>query len=180
MLPRQIEVVTVERGEDEVNPFPMRALLGMGALLAAQTSIMANPGEEKPTDEAAARRAIEAHYATAADPRTVPQSSELYAADALLEFPQGGERIRGKANIITFRTAYPAKVEFEMRRTLGHGNIWVNEGVIRYDGQKPTHFVGIMEFSGDKVRRETIYFGEPWSPPAWRSQWVELIQSECR
>ena len=56
----------------------------------------------------------------------------------------------------------------------------MNEGVIRYDGQQPTHFVGIMEFRGDTVFRETIYFSEPWTPPAWRAQWVELIQSECR
>ena len=98
----------------------------------------------------------------------------------MLEFPQGGERIRGKANIIAFRTAYPAKVDFQMRRTVGRGGLWVNEGVIHYDGEKPTHFVGIMEFHGDKVFRETIYFGDPWSPPAWRAQWVEPLESECR
>jgi hypothetical protein len=36
------------------------------------------------------RRAIEAHYATAADPKTVAQSSELYADDAVLEFRRAG------------------------------------------------------------------------------------------
>jgi hypothetical protein len=35
--------------------------------------------------------------------------------------------------------------------------------------------VGIMEFRGDKVVRERIYFGDPWEPPAWRAQWVELF-----
>jgi SnoaL-like protein len=158
-----------------VNAFP--TLMGLG--LSCISYPFGAVGDQ-PTDEGAARRAIEAHYATAPDPKTVPQSSELYTDDAVLEFPQGGERIRGKANIIAFRTAYPAKVDFDLRRTVGTRGLWVNEGVIRYDGEKPTHFVGIMEFRGDKVFRETIYFGEPWTPPAWRSQWVELIQSECR
>jgi hypothetical protein len=35
--------------------------------------------------------------------------------------------------------------------------------------------VGLMEFRDDKVVRERIYFGEPWEPPAWRAQWVELF-----
>jgi hypothetical protein len=36
--------------------------------------------------------------------------------------------------------------------------------------------VGIMEFRDGKVIRERIYFGEPWEPPAWRAQWVELME----
>lgn len=151
----------------------MGLLMGLGALWAAQA---AAPRSPDPTDEAAARRAIADHYATAMDPKTVPESSLLYADDAVLEFPQGGERIRGKASIIAFRTAYPAKVTFELRRTVGHGSLWVNEGVLRYDGERPHHFVGVMEFRGGKVFRETLYFGEPWTPPAWRAQWVEPIR----
>jgi len=30
-----------------------------------------------------------------------------------------------------------------------------------------------MEFRDGKVVRETLYFTEPWDPPAWRAQWVE-------
>jgi hypothetical protein len=126
-------------------------------------------------NEADARRAIEAHFATAADHATVAISSEIYSDDAVLEFPQGGERIRGKANIIAFRSAYPATVDFEMHRTIGRGDLWVNEYVIRYDGRRQMHVVGIMEFRDGKVFRERIYFGDPWDPPAWRAQWVEPL-----
>lgn len=73
-----------------------------------------------------------------------------------------------------FRTAYPASLDFDMRRTIGCGDIWVNEYTIRYDG-KPSNVVGIMEFRHGKVFRETIYVGDPWDPPAWRSQWVEPL-----
>ena len=76
----------------------------------------------------------------------------------MLEWPQGGERIRGKANIIAFRSAYPARLEFEVHRTIGRQDLWVNEYTIRYDG-KPVLAVGIMEFQDDKVVRERIYLG---------------------
>ena len=157
-----------------MQPNAMRALLALGALTVARVAGAATAPET--IDEAAMRRAIESHYATAADPKTVALSSELYADDAVLEFPQGGERIRGKANIVAFRSVYPARVTFDLRRTVGAGDLWVNEGVIRYDGERPHHFVGIMEWSGAKVVRETIYFGEPWSPPTWRARWVEPIR----
>ena len=61
-----------------------------------------------------------------------------------------------------------------MRRTIGCGDIWINEYTIRYDG-KPSNVVGIMEFRNGKVLRETVYVGDPWDPSAWRSQWVEPL-----
>jgi hypothetical protein len=72
------------------------------------------------------------------------------------------------------RSAYPAELAFELHNTRGTGDLWVNEYTIRYDG-KPVFVVGIMEFRGDKVSHETIYFGDPWDPPAWRKQWVEPL-----
>jgi hypothetical protein len=125
-------------------------------------------------DEATARAMIKDHFDTATD--DFARSSEIYADDAVLEFPQGGERIRGKANILGFRSAYRARLSFEMKRTTGCQDLWVNEYVIWYDGQTPYHVVGIMEFRGGKVVRERIYFGEPWEPPAWRAHWVEPME----
>ncbi len=123
-------------------------------------------------EEAEARRLIDEHFAAASHDQIKTQ--EIYTDDAVLEFPQGGERIRGKANITAMRSAYPAKLEFEMHRTIGRGDLWVNEYVIRYDG-RPVHVVGIMEFRDGKVFRERIYFGDPWEPPEWRAQWVEPL-----
>ena len=34
----------------------------------------------------------------------------------------------------------------------------------------------VVGFRDGKVAHETIYFGEPWQPPAWRAQWVELVE----
>jgi SnoaL-like domain len=126
-------------------------------------------------DEASARAMIRDHFDTGTD--DFVRSSEIYADDAVLEFPQGRERIRGKANILAFRSAYPARISLDMHRTIGCHDLWVNEYTIDYDGENPLNVVGIMEFRDGKVVRERIYFGEPWEPPAWRAQWVEPMEA---
>ena len=135
--------------------------------------------------ENTARAMIRAHFeasnigapgGTPAD--DIARASEIYADDAVLEWPQGGERIRGKANIIGFRSTYPARQQFELHRTTGCHDLWVNEYTIRYD-DRPVMVVGIMEFRDEKVVRERIYFGERWEPPAWRAQWVELFDPQA-
>ena len=128
--------------------------------------------EAKVTNDLDRRHAIESHFEWSGRDET--KASEIYAGDAVLEFPRGGERIRGKANILAFRSTYPASLDFQLRGTIGRGDLWVNEYVIRYDG-KPSNVVGIMEFRGSEVFRETVYVGDPWEPPAWRAQWVELM-----
>lgn len=136
-------------------------------------------------DEHMARAMIEAHFDASTiteaggGPRDdIVRASEIYADDAVLEFPQGGERIRGKANIIAMRSVYPARLDFQMHRTIGRRDLWVNEYTVRYD-EKPVNVVGIMEFRDGKVVRERIYFGEPWEPLAWRAQWVERMEPEA-
>jgi ketosteroid isomerase-like protein len=130
-------------------------------------------------DEATARAMIQRHFdaSNVGAPGGGPDddiagASEIYADDAVVEWPQGGERLRGKANIIAFRSTYPAHQQFELHRTTGSGDLWVNEYTIRYDDEA-VMVVGIMEFRDGKVVRERIYFGSSWEPPAWRAQWVE-------
>ncbi len=67
----------------------MRVLMAVGTLYLTQPVGGAPSAPQPPTDGTAMRRAIESHYATAADPKTVALSSELYAGDAVLEFPLG-------------------------------------------------------------------------------------------
>jgi hypothetical protein len=98
-------------------------------------------------------------------------SHEIYAEDAILEFPQSGERFEGLANFKEWRGQYPAAVRLEMTRMRGAGDIWVIEGTISYDGGPPTPTVAVLEFRGDEVIRETIYLAEPWEAPDWRAPW---------
>ncbi len=116
-------------------------------------------------DEAAALAALK-HYLDATDPDV---AHEIYHPDAVLEFPQSGERFDGVEKFKAWRSIYPAKVDYELRRFRGSGDVWVGEVVLRYDGGPPYFGVSILEFRGDKVARETIYGGDAWEAPDWRA-----------
>jgi len=96
---------------------------------------------------------------------------EIYHDDAVLEFPQSGERFEGVENFREWRRQYPAKLAFEIRRIRGREDFWVAENSISYD-EGPWNFtVSILEFRGEKVARESIYITQAWEPPEWRAPW---------
>jgi ketosteroid isomerase-like protein len=119
------------------------------------------------------RAALDRHW-TASDGDDFEKEHDIYLEDAVLEYPQSGERIRGRRNIQITRTQQPSKKSFTVRRIIGSGDLWITEYILTYDG-KPSYTVSIMEFSGDKVARETQYFADPFEASAWRAQWVERI-----
>jgi hypothetical protein len=92
----------------------------------------------------------------------------------VLEYPQSGERIRGRRNIQASRTAQPNSKRFTVRRIVGAGHLWVTEFILTYDGQA-SYSVSVMEFQNGQVARETQYFGDPFEPGPSRAQWVERI-----
>jgi hypothetical protein len=101
------------------------------------------------------------------------KAAELYHDDAVLEFPQSGERFVGKANIQGWRQQYPARLDFEPRELRGQGDLWVAETGLRYDGGEPVQVVKILQFRGDKVERETLYFAEAFPAPEWRRPFAD-------
>ncbi len=123
--------------------------------------------------DAETRAALEHHWA-ACDAGDQDAVHEIYAEDVVVEWPQSGERIRGRANLKALRENHPSELRFETRRILGGGNLWITEYVITYDGA-PVHTVSIMEFRDGEVGRETHYFADPFEPPEWRAQWVERM-----
>jgi SnoaL-like domain len=96
----------------------------------------------------------------------------IYTEDAILDYPQSGERFRGRATIAAQRGGHPADRHFTVLRISGNGDVWVSECVISYDGV-PSNSVSIMEFSGGLVAHETQYFADPFDPPAWRAALAE-------
>lgn len=96
---------------------------------------------------------------------------ETYADDAVLEFPQSGERFVGKHNFLEWRRIYPANVEFELRRIRGGGALWIIELCLRYDGGEWQYGVSIVEFRDQLVVHETIYGAPAWDAPDWRARW---------
>jgi ketosteroid isomerase-like protein len=121
------------------------------------------------------RAALDQHWA-ASDANDFETEHVIYLEDAVLDYPQSGERTRGRSNIQGQRASQPSKKRFTVRRIIGSGDLWVTELILTYDG-KPSYTVSIMEFKGEKVARETQYFADPFAAPAFRAQWVERMDT---
>jgi len=124
-------------------------------------------------EDPAVRAALERHWA-ASDANDLEAEHDIYREDAVLEYPQSGERICGRRKIQSSRAAQPNRKRFTVRRITGAGGLWVTEYILTYDG-RPSHTVSIMEFLDGKVARETQYFADPFEPGASRAQWVERM-----
>src|SRR5215813_1293274 len=84
-------------------------------------------------DDRTLRLALERHL-EASDASDFEVEHEIYRDDAVLDYPQSGERIRGRRNIQESRTVQPNKKRFTVRRMIGGGNLWVTEFELTYDG----------------------------------------------
>jgi hypothetical protein len=122
------------------------------------------------------REALNQHWA-ASNSGDFATEHDIYQDDAVLDYPQSRERIRGRKNIQITRTLQPNKKRFAVHRIIGGGDLWITELVLSYDA-KPFYTVSIMEFSGLKVAHETQYFADPFEAAGWRKQWVGSMDSE--
>jgi hypothetical protein len=118
------------------------------------------------------QEALHAHWHASAI-GDVDAEHEIYAQDAICDYPQSGERIIGRSNLQALRSHHPDKPSgFDVKRIIGNGNLWITEYTITYQEQS-AYTVSIMEFVKGKVVHETQYFAEGFDAPAWRSNWVE-------
>jgi len=118
--------------------------------------------------------ALRRHW-EASDANDFEAEHDIYREDAVLDYPQSGERIRGRRNIQESRTVQPNKKRFTVRRIVGGGDLWVSEFVLSYDGM-PSYVVSIMEFRDGQVAHETQYFGDRFDPGPSRAHLVERME----
>jgi hypothetical protein len=123
-------------------------------------------------DDETVRAALAQHWKTS-DASDFEAEHAIYHDDAVLDYPQSGERIHGRRNIQQSRTVQPNTKHFTVRRMIGSGNLWVTEFVLSYDG-RPSYTVSIMEFRDGLVAHETQYFADPFAPAPSRAHLVEL------
>jgi len=122
-------------------------------------------------DDPTLRLMLERHWA-ASDAGDFAAEHDIYAEDAVLDYPQSGERIQGRDRIRESRFVQPNKKRFEVRRIVGNGDLWVTEYVLTYDGA-PSYTVSIMEFRSGLVVHETQYFADPFESAPSRAELVE-------
>src|SRR6201987_3177908 len=124
-------------------------------------------------DDRAVRDALQRHW-DASDANDFETEHDIYREDAVLDYPQSGERIRGRRNIQESRSVQPSEKRFTVRRITGSGNLWVSEFILSYDGV-PSYSVSIMEFRDGLVAHETQYFGDRFDPGPSRAHLVERV-----
>jgi hypothetical protein len=123
------------------------------------------------SDDQDNRRLLERYLAGMLD---AEQEYALRHADAMIEVPQSGERIRGRDAMKAMQDAYPGPPTIIVRRIVG-GDVWVVEGRADYGG-RIFHVANIIEFRARKIIRERRYYAEPFEAPAWRAAWVEPME----
>lgn len=99
---------------------------------------------------------------------------ELFHEDAVMDWPQSGERVVGGDNRRGVYGAFPQLPTITKRRMLSSGDLVVAQASLDYGGGATYATVFIFEFRDGKIARETAYWADPFEPPAWRSQWVEV------
>ncbi len=67
---------------------------------------------------------------------------------------------------------------FTMVKIQGTGETLVVTTKNRYPDGSDWYTIGLTGFRGGKIRKQVLFFGPTFDPPAWRAQWVEPLQSE--
>jgi hypothetical protein len=121
------------------------------------------------TDTSAMLEQVRQHWEYIA--KDIDRSHVMYHEDAVLEFPQSGERFEGLATFKEWRAQYPATLQFRIRRMTARENLVVVECSIAYDDGPWQFGVQLLDFRDGKVIRERIYVMEGWDAPEWRAPW---------
>ena len=79
--------------------------------------------QREPVQEEQIRVVLDQHWA-ASDANDFETEHLIYHEDAVLEYPQSGERTRGRRNIQGQRASQPNKKRFSIRRIIGTGALW--------------------------------------------------------
>lgn len=96
--------------------------------------------------------------------------------DYVLEWPQSGERIRGRENFAAVNELYPAagSWQFTVKRVVSGEQDVVTEVAVT-DGQVRATVITFSEMRDGRIFRQVEYWPDPFDAPQWRAPWVEVI-----
>jgi ketosteroid isomerase-like protein len=99
----------------------------------------------------------------------------VFHEDAVMEWPQSGERIVGGDNRRGVYRSFPQLPKISPRRIVGEGDVWVAEATLDYGDGAEYQTVFVFELRDGKIAKETAYWSQPFPAPEWRSAWVERM-----
>jgi limonene-1,2-epoxide hydrolase len=108
--------------------------------------------------------------------------NDFYAAarhlhdDFTLEWPQSGERIRGRDNFAAVNTFYPSdgKWTFQINQIAADGELVVTDVHVS-DGKRHDRVVTFSTIRNGRIWKQIEFWPEPFEAAAWRAQWAERI-----
>ena len=112
------------------------------------------------------------HWDVHANAENFEAAHAIYHDDAVLEWPQSGERFIGKDALRTMRKHAP-HLEFTTWRITGAGDHWTAENLMTVEGGEPQMTASILKFRGDKVAHETVYITQPFAAAPERAALAE-------
>jgi ketosteroid isomerase-like protein len=103
-------------------------------------------------------------------------ASQLLHDDYVLEWPQSGERIRGRDNFAAINTFYPAagKWTFHINHIAAEADLVVTDVSVS-DGTRHDRAITFSTIRDGEIWKQVEFWIEPFEAPAWRAQWVERI-----
>ena len=103
--------------------------------------------------------------------------AQLMHDEFTLEWPQSGERIRGRENFAKLNTAYPAegKWRFIVNSIVADGEVVVTDVSVT-DGVKQDRVITFSTIRDEKIWKQIEFWPDLFEAPEWRAQWVERIK----
>jgi limonene-1,2-epoxide hydrolase len=101
----------------------------------------------------------------------------ILADDYVLEWPQSGERIRGREKFAAMNAAYPAvgRWEFHVHRIVGGDGQAVSDVTVT-DGARRDRSISFFSVAYGRILRQVEFWPEPYPAPAQRQQFVESMK----
>lgn len=109
-----------------------------------------------------------------------PQSGELLRGTQndrrmIESYPGGAPRVVAQERLIGSEDRWGLSPFGGMYRVAGEGENWWGEWRMIYPDGRTYLVVILMELRDGKIYRETLYWPEPFDPPAWRAEFVERL-----
>lgn len=106
-------------------------------------------------------------------------AAEFLHEHFVLDWPQSGERIRGRANFIAVNENYPAdgRWQFTVHRLVAEGNEVVSDVSVT-DGVIHGRAITFSTIEDGKIIYQVEFWPDPFDPPAWRKEWVVRLPTE--
>jgi hypothetical protein len=94
---------------------------------------------------------------------------------AILEHYPGGFDGQGTRRIVGGEDKWVQTPMFSLLRIEGTGNVFTGVQRGHYPDGTDWFIVTIAEIRDDKIWRADTYFAQTFDPPAWRSNWVDIL-----